>query len=212
MRAFNILLTIMVFTMISACGPVITFDEPQPPGADNLSHFPKRLQGKYISDSGANILSITENSIVKTYDYDLVVHPSDIDSSQKVKGDTLYNLNTKEKIAIRFRGDSLLVPIYYADTIFSINPDMLLRKFKGHYLLNLNNEKTGWEVQLVDLSKGRLTLSSISSEAGIEALKQLSETPVDSFPSYQVKTTRRQLHTFINNNGFTDKETYTRIR
>lgn len=211
MRNSCILLLITALSILSACGPVVTFDEPQPAGADNLKHFPVRLHGDYRSASGKSILTVSENLLIRTTDYDLVLHPSQLDSTEKVSGDTLINLTTNEKTAITFAGDSILFPIYSRDTLFAIGELNLLRKFKGHYFLNIHHEKSGWEVQELTLSKGALTLSEIGPE-GFDKLKEIIEKPADTLPAFRITTDRKQFRDAINAGAFEKSEIYYKIK
>lgn len=210
MRNSCILLIITAFSLLTACGPVVTFDEPQPAGSDNLSHFPARLFGNYKSASGHSILAITENMLVRTTDYDLVVHPNDLDSTDKISGDTLINTETNEKINIRFKGDSILFPVYFKDTIFSIGENALLRKLKGHYFLNMLHEKSGWEVRELTLQKGTLTLSEIGPE-GFNKIKEIIERPTDTLPAFHISADKKQFRQAINAGAFEKIETFYKI-
>jgi hypothetical protein len=210
MRNPVILLIVIALSFFTACGPVVTFDEPQPAGADDITHFPRRFHGTYLSESGQSSLSVSETSIIRTTDYDLVIHPSQLDSNQKISGDTLTDIETNDKTIISFAGDSILIPVFYTDTLFMISEVNVLRKFRGHHFLNILHEKAGWEVLDLTLSKGKLVLSEISSE-GFANLKEIMETPADTLPSLHITPARRQFREAVNEGVFDKKETFFRF-
>ncbi|HLW31429.1 MAG TPA: hypothetical protein VKX40_04135 [Aequorivita sp.] len=202
----------MLLTSFFACEPPVTFSEPQPTNTNNLSRFPNRLQGLYISLADSSTLSIDERLIQRIYDYDYRIHPNQIDSTLRIVGDTLVDLENNEKIFIKRDGDSLLAHIHYTDTLFLLTQDNVVRKFKGNFFLNTRYEKQGWEVKKVHLTKGQLIISSVSTKADIETLKELTKTTQDTIPPYKFTTTRRQFKRFVKNNGFSDKETFIKLR
>ena len=53
---------IVVFLMasLSGCEPPVTFTDPQPLDTENLTKFPKRLQGQYFNLDDNSILIIDE--------------------------------------------------------------------------------------------------------------------------------------------------------
>jgi len=118
MRHFKKILTFMLLTSFFACEPPVTFSEPQPTNTNNLSRFPNRLQGLYISLADSSTLSIDEKLIQIIYDYDYRIHPNQIDSTLRIVGDTLVDLENNEKIFIKRDGDTLLAHIHYTDTLF----------------------------------------------------------------------------------------------
>jgi hypothetical protein len=119
------------------------------------------------------------------------------------------NLKTGEKTFVKKDGDSLVIHIHSESTIFQIGPVTALRKFKGYYFLNTQYGK-GWEVQKMQLVKGQLTISSISSTKELDDLNQLVEKPQDTVPPYEFTLSKRQFKEFIKNEGFSEGETFVR--
>ena len=66
----------IILTALFACEPPITFDAPQPVDVDNLTKFPKRLKGKFISLADSSFLLITDNLIVREHHF----LPTEIDA------------------------------------------------------------------------------------------------------------------------------------
>lgn len=140
-------------TSLFACEPPVTFNEPQPTDTDNLSKFPKRLQGQYLSLTDYSTLSISDKLIQRIYDFDYKVHPNQLDSTSRLLGDTIIDLTTNEKTVIKRDGDSLITHIHFIDTLFLMDYNNVVRKFKGYYFLNTRYDKTSWEVKKNSISK-----------------------------------------------------------
>ncbi len=197
-------------TSLFACEPPVTFNEPQPTDTDNLSKFPKRLQGQYLSLADNSSLSISDKLIQRIYDYDYKVHPNQLDSTTRLSGDTIIDLTTNEMTIIKRDGDSLINHIHYIDTLFQIDYDNVVRKYKGYYFINTRYDKTSWEVKKIQLAKGQLIISSISTKEDIENLKEMTETATDTIPPYKFTATKKQFKKFIKSDGFSDSETFIR--
>src|SRR5690554_4310852 len=210
MKRLKIISTFIILTSLFACEPPVTFNEPQPADTDNLSNFPKRLQELYLSLADNSTLSIGDKLIQRTYDYDYKVHPNQLDSTSRLSGDTIIDLKTNDKTVINRDGDSLVNQIHYIDTLFQLDYDNVVRKFKGYYFLNTRYDKTSWEVKKIQLSKGQLIISGISTKLDIDNLKEITETPTDTIPPYKFTATKKQFKEFIRNDGFSDSETFVR--
>lgn len=193
-----------------ACEPPVTFNEPQPTNTDNLSNFPNRIQGVYVSLSDHSTLSISDKLIQRIYDYDYKVHPNQLDSNSRIVGNTVIDQKTNERTLITRDGDSLVTHVHYIDTLFQMNYDNVVRKFKGYYFINTRYDKDRWEVKKIQLTKGQLVISSISTKLDIENLKEITESPNDTVPPYNFKATKKQFKEFIKNAGFKDSETFVR--
>jgi hypothetical protein len=210
MKQLKFISTIIILTGLFACGPSATFNEPQPADTENLSKFPDRLQGQYISLLDNSTLLIGEKIIQRIYDSDQKIHSSQLDSNFRVLGDTIINLRTDEREIIKRDGDSLVTHIHYIDTLFQMDYDNVVRKFKGYYFLNKRYDKESWEVKKIELSKGQIVVSSISTKEDIENLKTITESKQYTVAPYKFATTKKQFKEFIKNEGFTDSEKFVR--
>jgi len=202
--------TIIILTSLVACAPPVTFNEPQPTNTDNLSEFANRLQGHYLSSADSSVLIIDAKTIQRIYDFDYKIHPSQIDSNSRLSGDTIINVTTNTREIVKRAGDSLVTHINYIDTLFQIDYDNVVRKFKGFYFLNKRLDKESWEVKKIELSKGQLIVSSISSKEDIENLKAITESTQDTVAPYNFAATKKQFKEFVKNKGFTDSEKFIR--
>lgn len=193
-----------------ACEPPVTFNEPQPTETDNLSKFPDRLQGQYLSIADNSTLSIGDKLIRRIYDYDFKVNINQLDSNYRISGDTIFNIKENESKILKREGDTIIEHIHTVDTLFQITYDNVVRKFKGCYFLNTRYDKESWEVKKIQLVKGQLVISSISTKLDLENLKEVTETPQDTVPPYKFAATKKQFKKFIKNDGFSDNEIFVR--
>ena len=210
MKRLKFITTIIILTSLFACEPPVTFNEPQPTDTDNLSKFPYRLQGQYLSLADNSILVIGDKLIQRIYDFDLKIHPSQLDGNSRLSGDTIINLTTNTREVVKRDGDSLVTHIHYIDTLFLMDDENIVRKFKCYYFLNKRYYKESWEVKKIQLSKGQLVVSSISTKQDIENLKTITESTQDTAAPYKFATTKKQFKEFIKNDGFSDSETFVR--
>jgi len=206
---YKILFFIFVTNLFS-CKTSITFNEPQPVGIKNLSTLPQSLKGQYFSCSDSSTLLVESKIIQRIYDFNFKIHKNQLDSNQVLIGDTLIDNQTKERTLIICNGDSLIIHLHYIDTLFQLNYDNPVRKFKGYYFLNINHDKVGWEVKKIYLKKGQLKISSVSTKQDLEILKEIIESPIDTVPPYKFTVSKKQFKKFIKSNGFSDEELFIR--
>lgn len=212
MKQLTIISTIIILTSLIACEPPVTFTEPQPADTDNILNFPRRLKGFYLSLSDSSKLSINEKLIQRTYDFDYKIHPNQLDSTERLSGDTLINIETKEQKLIKRDGDSLKIHYHKVDTLFQMDYDNVVRKYKGYYFLNKRYDKTSWSVKKMNLSKGQLIISSISIQEDIENLNEITETAQDTVANHNFTATKKQFKKFVKNDGFSFSETFMRLK
>lgn len=211
MKQLSLFSTIIILTGLYSCGePPVTFNEPQPTDIKNISKFPDLMQGQYLSLADNSVLVIGAKLIQRIYDFDQKIHPSQLDSNSRLSGDTIINLTTNTKEVVKRDGDSLVTHIHYIDTLFQMDYDNVVRKFKGYYFLNKRYDKESWEVKKIELSKGQLVVSNISTKQDIENLKTITESTQDTVAPYKFATTKKQFKEFIRNDGFSDRETFVR--
>ena len=198
-----------VSLILVACGESVTFQEPQPTDTDNLSKFPKRLQGQYISLRDSSTLIISDKLITRSVNFSKI-HLSELDSTFQLSGDTIIELETNEKQLIKRDGDSLIIRSFY--TLFQMNYDNVVREFKGYYFLNTryHYDKTSWVIKKIQLSKGQLIISSISNKQDMDNLTEIIKTPQDTVSPRKFSATKKQFTEFIKNEGFSDNEIFVR--
>jgi hypothetical protein len=91
-----------------------------------------------------------------------------------------------------------------------MNYDNVVRKIKGYYFLNKRYDKESWEVKKIQLSKGQLVISTISTKQDIENLMAITESPKDTAELYKFAITKKQFKEFLKNDGFSDSEKFVR--
>lgn len=210
MKNLTTILTLIILTSLYSCEQDETFKEPQPSTAENLSNFPLQLQGQYISLSDNSKLNIGDKSIERTYDFVVKMHPNQLDKNKRLSGDTIIDINTNEISLVKHEQDSLLINEGCIDKSFEINNSSILRKFKGQYFLNVLNNNNEWDVKMIQLIKGQLTISTIKTKAVIENLKEIIETANDTIPPYEVKLTKDQSKEFVKDEKFRENEIFIR--
>ncbi len=70
--------------------------------------------------------------------------------------------------------------------------------------------RSGWEVQKLELIKGKLNLSSISELSEIESLKELTDDSRDSL--LQFNPDKNQFRKFVKSKGFSKKEEFVKLK
>jgi len=211
MKTIRNILTLIAVTTIIACEPPVTFTEPQPPDTENLTTFPKKIRGEYLSSMNNSTLKITDNSIFRIYDQVSKIQIKQLDSNLRLSGDTIINFKTNEKSIVKRSGDTLIENIHCIDTTFVISEKNVLRKYKGYYFLNTLHHENKWEVKKMELSKGELTVSSISDKKDFEQLKEITESIQDTIPK-TFSMNKKQFKEFVKDEGFRDSETFVRLK
>lgn len=196
---------------IMACQAPISFQEPQPVNVKPITAFPKRLQGQFISQSDYSLLSINQTLMLRIYDFDYKVHPNSLDSQMTLKGDTLFKRGTNEKFLVKHVGDSIVYHYHLVDTLFQFDDKHVLKHFKGYYFLNTYPDPNGWVVNKLELSKGKIEISSVSNGQDLENLKAIAESSADTIAPYKFKLTKRQFRKFIKQDGFSYGEVFNKI-
>lgn len=212
MRVQYIFFYVLVIYLVGCEGPAVTFELPQPIDVKNQERFPKKLIGKYLSVSDSTIITISDKAITRGFNIQFVMCKKELDSVKHyvLQRDTLYNKLTQERICIVNIKDSLYTPFHLQDTLFLISDKGILRKDKGYYFLNIKYH-SGWEVQKLEFTKGKILLCSIADIAEIENLKEITEE--DSKDSLlQFNPDKKEFHKFVKSKGFSKKEEFVKLK
>ena len=210
MRILTVILSVL---LLSSCDNGVRFETPQPEGQSNEKAIPKKLIGEYFSLEDSSRLNVTFGQITKTLIRDLSLHKSELDSSDRLifnKDSTFSQTDSKMKIDVIVKGDSVFEHFIYKDTIFDASQGDVLRKLKGYYFLNRQTTKSDWTVTKLTKTKKGLTLGSVTKKEDIDNLRELTETKSDTIKKF--RPTRKQFKRFIKSNGFNDEETFLKIR
>jgi hypothetical protein len=207
MRTKTIILATM---MLISCGDLVRFETPQPEGQSNEKGIPKRLVGQYSSLNDSSSLAITPRLIIK---YSIGNFSGKIDSADMkgITGDTVYSVfDNQMKIDVIVQGDSTFQSWIYHDTLFDASRGDILRKYKGHYFLNEQIAAASWRVTTLARIDNGVTLGTVSTKDDINNLRELTDTKSDSVFSF--RPTRREMKKFLKGNGFSDEDTYLKVR
>jgi hypothetical protein len=194
-----------------ACGPVVTFSEPQPVDVKSLKEFPRRLHGNYISTLDSSSLYINRSSIIRNYAIEIIKAVNNLDSGYVLKNDTLLCSFNGEKWPVAIHDDSIYGNIPIVDTLFRIDENGVLKKFKGYYFISNRLKGNNWEVKKINLARGKLEMSYIRNPEDIQKLKAITETNFDTLPC-QINLTRKQFKQFVKDDGFSDSETFIKVK
>ena len=206
-------LTILLFALllISCKEPLVQFSETQPENSKSLKFFPKKLIGNYYDSENEIDIEITNSMIIKKSTFKDTFNVKVLSEVEVLKGDTLVNTKTFEKIFVKKINDTLFTNILYKDTIFSINRENVLKKMKGYYFLNIKYSENNWIVKKLHLKNGLLNLNDISTKEEIQMLEEITETKKDSSTIFVIKPTKKQFREFVKKNGFSDGEVYIKL-
>lgn len=207
---FFFFLGLVIFT-VAGCEPPVTFTEPMPENGKTLDKFPKRYQGIYVNKNDGSRLYVGEYLMVREYDYDIKLHRDSLKEGDSLSGDTVYHLNTGEFDIVELDSNFLRKHVNFMDTIYSINPATVLRKYKGYLFLNTPGYYKGYEVKQLKLSKGILEVNSITTQEEIELLNEFEENDSDTNAS-PYSPTKKEFRKFVRTEGFKEGEQFVRIK
>ncbi|MDR3714857.1 MAG: hypothetical protein P4L51_18760 [Puia sp.] len=245
-RPFHFLVgVVIIFAAACNSGPVssIVFDRPQPAGAKDLSQFPQKISGAYRAEDSSSILNIREGLVIRKTRFDLKVAADSLDSCCLLSGDTLIDKSSGEKTGVtvqRFEPgkineknsksgkdssgkDSIVLHLDWADTLFRVSTDHILRSYRQYYLLNERSDDSTWVVRSLDLHDNILTMRYIPDSVALHYLGESGhDTPGDSDGAARVadstastgirlQVSRRQFRKMVRQNGFAEGERFVRM-
>ena len=211
MKKIKIISVFLILTNLFACStnePPVTFNEPQPAETRNLSKFPNKLQGNYLSLNDNSLLMISDNLIQRVTTFDDVIHLSELDSNSRLSGDTIFNSTTNSRIVVKRKGDSLCFHDQHIDTLFQIGINNVLRRQNNNFFLSTKHDDESWIIQKINISDDQLLISNISLEMDKESLKVITKLTQDTIPPFKFSATQKQFTNFINSGGFKETERF----
>ncbi len=199
--------TVIFLISLISCESPVTFSEPQPTGTRNISKLPNRFQGQYLNPYDSSVLTINDNLIQIVYDINRKMDSIELDAV-KLSSNAIYNLAIIENGLIKCDDDSFLVRFNYIDTLFQMNNDYVIRKYKDYYFLNKRLVNKGWEVKKIELYKDELVVSDLSSQLDIDYLKKNMIMLPDTIKTHLFSASKSQFKEFVMNGGFTTRNTF----
>ncbi|MCB0430652.1 MAG: hypothetical protein H6585_13325 [Flavobacteriales bacterium] len=213
---------IPLLLILSACEPVLNFEEPQPAGVKDMFRFKKRFQGNYLCPGDSSLLTIDETHVVQSWHLISKLSRLELDTMKgvQVKDGMIYKNGSERGYPVHFEQDSVIVHVDFSDTLFEVSSDdQRLRYFRRRYFLNKRTDGNDWGVQLLEFDKhGKLSLRSVTGgEEEMEKLKTMM--PVEEIRdedqevvSYRVKPTRRELKTLLNSDLFVEGREFLKLK
>jgi hypothetical protein len=211
MKKIKIISVFLILTNLFACStnePPVTFNEPQPAETSNLSRFPNKLRGNFLSLNDNSLLIISDKLIQRVTTIDNVIHLAELDSNSRLSGDTIFNSRTNSRIVVTRKGDSLYHHGRYIDTLFQIGINNVLRRQNSNYFLSTKHDDESWIIQKINISDDQLLISNISLEMDMENLKMITKLTQDTIPPFKFSATQKQFNNFINSGGFKATERF----
>ena len=210
MKILKILFAVIV---LLSCENPVRFEVPQPEGKSDEKRIPRALIGEYQNVYDSSTLSVSAGLIIKSIVADLSEHKAKLDSADRAifKKDTTFSqIELSMKIDVVVKGDSVFQHIDLRDTIFSFRRGDVIKKYKGYYFLNHQTSSDNWYVTKLTKGRNGLMLSTVSTKEDIDMLRELTGNGSDTV--YNFSPTKRELRKFLKKKGFSETDTYIRIR
>lgn len=137
----------------------------------------------------------------------------------RLSGDSLLDLNTHQSVGYTKHKDTVEFYTHVKDTLFMIDHESLLRKYREHYILNYKISPDNWYVKKLSLEKDRsLTLSEFKIPDDIQAFRKMlsvqeirhEEVPTRIY-EYVLNPSRHQFKRFVNEGGFRKTTLFKRL-
>jgi hypothetical protein len=194
---------------ISSCKEIspIEFSEALPKNSKNLDHFPKKYQGDYINEKEQIKLTIEEDFIYRgTYEFDIVTEEEILNTFdfEHAPVDTAFDFGEMWQIIINKEDELYKVHSAYWDTVFSFSGENIVRRYKGHLLLNEPNGEN-WSIKVLSLHKGELIFDDLIRVSQIDSLEEIMETDITKSKDGEMSTftlnpSKRELKSIISIN------------
>jgi hypothetical protein len=138
---------------LMGCGPNVVFESPQPTGGNNLTQYPKDLQGQYAEGDDpeewmrveAKKVAIREKKEYRFAQSDFLAQKRFEQVAEQVRDNT-YNLSYPFTIS----GDTLRFSVYEIKNEFGLSDSVVLRRLNKQYCLSYQNQTTKlWQVMVI---------------------------------------------------------------
>ncbi|MFP5043027.1 hypothetical protein [Parasediminibacterium sp. JCM 36343] len=187
------------FFVLTSCGHIPSIENPLPTTEKELKSFPSNMQGDYLNSDDNSILTITNNSVTKTYDFDFKFLKDSIGTNNYIKDDTMFDKYSNEKEKVKLLGDTIVQHVYKSIPLFEISQYNVLKEYKGHYFLNNRSGGFDWILTVLSLEKGVMTLKGIY-DIDINHLETLATIRPDT-TSFEIDSIRKPLNGVLIQNG-----------
>jgi len=215
-----ILFLLISFMIICGCTPTVLFNSPQPINKRDLSQFPPRYIGGYEEIEDSSFFLVEQNLIREQYREDISVPRIEMDTSQEftLRDNIVYIPETGEEVPVIIRNDSVFGTYITYDTVFLISDGNILRKYKGYYFMNIQNDENEWAVYKLKFRKdGFTSLCGISEDDEIEWLKEITtvieeKNDKGKVTKYIIEPEKGEFKKIIKDGYFKDCTDYRKVR
>lgn len=195
---------------VPADGNNFYFENLQPINDSELSSFPSKFRGIYMSEDSL-FLNITNNMIFSEREYKFRFHKNQLDSLNEYFDviDGKYISKYKNEIFNSKKvGDSIDFVSKNIDTLFFFSETKKAKRINGDLILN-EKESNYWKVKLLSLNKKTLNVKVLCSDDDlkkIDSITKIHSKKIDSL-SYIISPSRSEFKRFskIKNFGFDSK-------
>ncbi len=176
------------------------FESPQPINDSELSSFPNKFKGLYMSEDSL-FLNITNNMIFSEREYKFRFHKTQLDSLKEyfdVVDEKYISKDTKEIFYSKKVGDSIEFVSKNIDTIFQLSASQKAKRINGFLVLN-QKDSIYWKLKLISLNKNSLTIKQLYSDNDLKRMDSITEVhskKLDSL-SYIISPSRREFNRFF---------------
>lgn len=214
MRYLSYLSFFLLFLV--ACGPQVKFVQPQPKGGKNLYHLPQELYGRYIEMNDSSLLEIDSFRVVTRWFSEKIIPRDSIKEIEKdfeilIQRDTQIYVSEKRdnwlssglRLDVKFLDDSVRVSVNAENIMFEVSDSQLVRKYRGHCLLNTRTNEGLWLIKVLTLKGSNLHFDDLLDADQVKNLKRITRVdgPVDSVKKqpteFYLNPTRRELRRIL---------------
>jgi hypothetical protein len=190
------------------------FEYPQPINDSELSSFPNKFKGVYMSLDSL-FLNITNNMIFSEREYKFRFHKTQLDSLKEyfdaVDGKYI-SKDTKEIFNSKKVGDSIEFASKNRDTIFKFSETQKAKRINGFLVIN-QKDSIFWKVKLVSLDKNKLIIKQLYSDDDLkrmDSITKIHSKKLDS-TSFIISPKRKEFNQFFKLKKFGFDQEYRKI-
>ncbi|WP_343588821.1 hypothetical protein [Flavobacterium sp.] len=195
-------------------GLTFFFENPQPIDDSELSGFPFKFKGLYMS-SDSTFLRIDDNGIFREYYFKFKVHRQKLDSLKSeydlIDG-KLITKDGKDKFDILKKGDSIELSQIDTDTLFRLSYNQKLKRINGQLVLS-TRDSIFWKIKTITLEKNVLTIKNIYLPEDLikfDSVTAIKAKMLDSL-SYLMKPTRKEFKNILKIKKLGYDQEYTKV-
>ena len=190
------------------------FVNPQPDNDSDLNGFPSKFKGLY-KNTDSTFLRIEEDRILREYYFKNRIHKKFLDSLKsecQITGNQLIIKETKQRVDMHLKGDSIELVRKDIDTIFRFSYNQKAKRINGHLVLS-TRDSIFWKIRIMALEKNILKIKNIylpEDLKKIDSVTAIKGKMLDSL-SYLIKPTRKEFKNLLNIKNLGSDQEYTKI-